>query len=137
MTKLSDNGVALALGAVALVEGIAWWQSRRGSFAPFDLEAQLGLSSPTEEKEKGKKVVYEVYGIEKKVLKFDSKEDLLARFEQKGVIKHIKGQLIPLLPVLYGQPYLKGLVGPMMDKETRDKIVIRYETQDLYDRNWP
>jgi len=31
VSKITDNGVALALGAVALVEGIAWWQSRRGS----------------------------------------------------------------------------------------------------------
>jgi len=36
MSKITDNGVALALGAVALVEGIAWWQSRRGSSASSD-----------------------------------------------------------------------------------------------------
>jgi hypothetical protein len=39
MAKLLDNGVVLALGAVAAIEGIAWWQSRRGSPAPSDLVA--------------------------------------------------------------------------------------------------
>jgi hypothetical protein len=99
----------------------------------FDLEAQLGLSSPA----KGRKFVYEVHGVEKKALTFDSKEKLLARFEQKGVIKPIKGEMIPYNPALLGQPYLKGLIGPMIDKETRDKVVLRYETQNLYDMNWP
>jgi hypothetical protein len=67
------------------------------------------------------KVIYRVSGRE-----FDSREDLLRAYKQVGVNASGRKEL-------QGQPLLKDLVGPMFDGRKGDTVVVRYETQEMYD----
>lgn len=71
--------------------------------------------------------IYKVVG--RQVETFDSVEDLLAKYKQVGVVQG-EGRRIEL----QGQPKIEGHLGAMYDGMEGNKHVIRYETQEAYDR---
>ena len=54
--------------------------------------------------------------------------------EGLGIVKGTSGVDSSLRKELHNQPKLEGYLGPMYDGIENGKHIIRYETQDLYDK---